>query len=156
MAITMSNLKKNMRTLEKRVDALCKAETFIDGAVEEKIDQLQTRSGSGKTAAPDPHNMSEGEFVDGTVKKPEKAMQSRSGSGAGVGDKFVGINQTGRHFNDGAVDKEEMVKCGCGASKKTAKKGKGKGPAKVAQRAKSAGVPTPKGGDASKKTSKKK
>jgi len=155
MAITMSNLKKNMRTLEQRVDALCKAETFIDGAVEEKIDQLQSKSGSGKTANPDPHNMSEGEFVDGTVKKPEKAMPSKAGSGAGVGEKFVGMNQTGRHFNDGATDKEEMVK-GCGlAKKKTAKKGTGKGPAKVAQRAKSAGVPNPTGGDSSKKTSKK-
>ena len=160
MAITMSNLKKNMRTLEARVDNLCKTETFIDGAVEEKIDQLQTKPGSGKTAAPDPHNMAEGEFVDGTVKDPERGMENRAGSGAGVGDKFLGMNQTGRHFNDGTKDKEEMIKCGsCGSmvkKKGAAKKGTGKGPAKVAQRAKTSGVPNPKGGDVSKKTSAKK
>lgn len=161
MAITMSELKKNVAELQKQVDELCKDGTFIDGAVEEKIEQLQTKSGSGKDAKPDPHTMTEGSFVDGTVKEPEKAMDSKAGSGAGVADKFIGINQTGRHFNDGSKDKEEMIK-GCGAKGKKVpakaggkKVGTGKGPAKVAQRAKTSGIPSPKGGDHTGKTSKK-
>jgi len=148
MAITMYELRKNVKSLEKRVDELCKSESFADGAVDDKIEQLHTKSGSGSVGDIPENSVAEGSFVDGTVKKPERGLDSKGGSGASVGDKFVSANQTGRYINDGSKDKEEMIK-GCSAKKgvKAKKGGKAdKVPAKTNVGAKKAGVPAPKGG----------
>ena len=148
MAITMHELRKNVKSLEKRVDELCKSDAFTDGAVEDKVEQLHTKSGSGSTGDVPEHSVAEGSFVDGTVKKPERGLDSKGGSGASVGDKFVSANQTGRYVNDGAEDKEEMIK-GCSAKKPAEKKKSGKAdkvPAKTNVGAKKAGIPAPKGG----------
>ena len=147
MAITMYELRKNVKNLEKRVDELCK-EDVTDGAKDAKVEQLHTKSGSGSVGEIPEDSMAEGSVVDGTVKKPERGLDSKGGSGASVGDKFISANQTGRYINDGAKDKEEMIK-GCSAKKPAAKKKGGKAdkvPAKTNVGAKKAGVPAPKGG----------
>jgi len=158
MAITYSELKKNLAELDKRVTELCKTEAFTDGAVEAQQKQLSPKAGSGTTGSVPKHEMTQGAYVDGTVKDPERGLDSKAGSGATVAEKFANVtNQTGRMFNDGAVDKDEFIKCGaCGATLKVkhgkSVKGKGEGPSNPAKRASKAKVPNPKGGDASEKT----
>jgi hypothetical protein len=110
MSITMAQLKKNLKTLDERVDRLHKSETFTDGAVEDKFKQLETRSGSGQTGNVPEHTMTDGSFIDGAQKDGiERGMNSKAGSGATVSEEFL-TRHTGRHFNDGTVDKEEMQK----------------------------------------------
>lgn len=161
MSVTMAQLKKNLRKLDDRVDNLCKSETFTDGAVENKFKQLETKGGSGTSGDVPKHTMTEGSFVDGTEKKVERAMNSKDGSGAGVSEEYANItHQTGTHFNDGAVDKEEMQKK-CAGGKMGGKKMRGslpsgKGDKNPAKKASKAGVPAAKRGDATGKTSKKK
>jgi hypothetical protein len=149
MSITMAQLKKNLKTLDERVDRLSKAEAFIDGAVEPKVEQLQTKSGSGTSGDVPKHTMTEGTFVDGTQKDVERAMPQKDGSGATVSEEYANItHQTGKHFNDGAVDKEEMQKCPAGkkGTPMRGKKSSGTGPKNPADRASAAKVPKPSGG----------
>lgn len=118
----MNELKKNMKNLDKRVDELCKGSAFVDGAVTSKIEQLKPSGGSGASGDVPKNNMVSGAFVDGTQKGVERGMNSKGGSGAGVNGKFVGTKQTGRYFNEGSSDSEEMIKAKSAAKKKDAKK----------------------------------
>jgi hypothetical protein len=152
MSITMDQLKKNLKKLDERVDSLCKSDAFTDGAVEPKVKQLETKAGSGQSGEVPKHTMTEGSFVDGPQKQVERALNSKAGSGAGVSEEYANItHQTGKHFNDGAVDKEEMQKCPAGKMKTKAHPGstKGSGSKNPADKAKKAKVPNPKGGDVS-------
>lgn len=151
----MAQLKKNLKKLDERVDNLCKAEAFTDGAVEPKVKQLDgVKAGSGTTGDVPKDEMTSGAFIDGAQKKEvERALDSKAGSGASVGEKFANVtNQTGKHFNDGAKDKEEMQKCPTMKAKPHVKNVSGKGSKNPADKAKKAKVPGPKGGDASSKT----
>lgn len=144
MSITMAQLKKNLKTLDERVDRLHKADAFTDGAVESKIKQLETKGGSGQSGEVPKHTMTEGSFVDGPQKGVERALNSKAGSGAGVSEEYANItHQTGKHFNDGAVDKVEMQKCPTSKMKPKVKSTKGKGSKNPADKAKKAGVPAP-------------
>jgi hypothetical protein len=142
------------------VDRLHKSETFTDGAVESKVKQLETKSGSGQSGEVPKHTMTEGSFVDGAQKAGiDRDLNSKAGSGANVSEEYANVtHQTGKHFNDGAVDKVEMQKCpmpkgtkGGTPMRGSPAKGKSVAPSKKAK-----GVPNPKGGDVSSKTSKKK
>lgn len=156
MTIVMAELKKKLGKLDARVDELAKSETFTDGAVENAIKQLQNKSGSGTTGNVPEHTMTEGTFNDGAQKKGvERMLPQKAGSGAAVGEKFANTtNQTGRMFNDGAVDKEEMIKAKGKTIPATGnnKKGKGEGPADPKGRAQKSGVPAATGGDKTAKT----
>jgi len=158
MSITMAQLKKNLKTLNERVDRLHKTDAFTDGAVENKFKQLEVKGGSGQSGDVPKHTMTEGSFVDGTQKQEERAMNSKAGSGAGVSEEYANVtHQTGKHFNDGAVDKEEMQKCPSAKmkTKPRVKSVKGKGNKNPAAKASAAKVPRPTGGDATGKTGKK-
>jgi len=154
MSITMAQLKKNLKRLDERVDNLRKTDAFTDGAVEPKVKQLETKGGSGQTGDVPKHTMTEGSFVDGPQKQVERALNSKGGSGATVGEQFANItHQTGKHFNDGAVDKEEMQKkANALKTKPHVKSVKGAGSKNPADKATKAKVPTPTGGDVSAKT----
>jgi hypothetical protein len=159
MSITMAQLKKNLKRLDERVDNLRKAEAFTDGAVESKVKQLEgVKAGSGTTGDVPKNDLASGAFVDGAQKKEvARDLNSKAGSGAAVSEKFANVtNQTGKHFNDGAKDKEEMQKCPKSMAKPKTKSVAGKGSKNPADKAKKAKVPSPKGGDASSKTSSKK
>lgn len=131
MAITMAELKKNVKALEEQVDTLCKSASFTDGAATSRIEQLNTKAGSGKTADPNIGDMTSGAVVDANqTRAVQRGLTTKGGSGASVGSKFVGT-QGGRYFNDGTTDSEEMIKThkaparGVKKGRKTIKKGAG-------------------------------
>jgi hypothetical protein len=140
MAITMNELRKNIENLDKKVNELCKGVAFVDGSATSKIEQLKTSGGSGAVSDVPKNDMVSGAFVDGTQKGVERGLNSKGGSGAGVNGKFVGIKQTGRHFNEGSSDTEEMIKAKACAKKKDSKAGNKKMDKKKAKPVKKASV----------------
>jgi len=109
MADKNNEIVKSLKEVDGLLDVM-KAE-FLDGSKTKEITNVKIFS-SGKGTGDVPKPSMKGSMVDGAETTRHEQVQLKGGSGAGVGGKFVGMNQTGSKFNDGAKDKEVMKKSG--------------------------------------------